>query len=565
MLPLSRNNKFYAIFWTYSIIYFIALLLVSAGANDTNNGQNSTMELDESKNAETFGTRFFKAEKRRNLEERTPIKKRPRIRLSDVPYFDILSRNRDYRRKIINPSQLPRQPKERRMHPQFDSGNKTTSTIVSEEKYQLTNIKSLDRELKQNDNNNNKYFNDYTLDVTNNAQLIERPVRLNPSVPNITETKITNSTSSKSNKSSKKKAKQLYYYGPEFLKLLGISYNSDTVRNDGTARTTSLKEDRSSDENDLSDGDEKKSNNTSSTSTNSFLSSIANAAGSQIGVALASNVLGRPPISGALNENNQRPQVINKYHPQYLGGYPTFSGYDYDYGDDQDYDHNDDSNDDIEDEKEVDAGKTKKKKKKKRRPHKRPSRYGHPSYNPYVAPYSQYTPSYSTNPYLSGINQYQQQPLFGSRPGIGPGLAQSSYYLNGRPGIGSSISHGLSYPGGRPGIGSGITQGSAPLLNTHHLAYPSTYSGNGVNIPTSNYAPSGFASSYPSGLGYTNSIKTPYYSGLGYGRIALGDTLQARKKGVTVGKVVGGALAAGKKRRFLPREALNTLLYIYNI
>ena len=497
----------------YYLSWFFILALLLSFSKAEENVKVSLKSSTEVNNTETkFGLRnyLYKAINKHRVDDGMSKNRRNRVKLSDVPYFDILNKNREYRRQIISPSQLPRQPKER--WEQVEGATRRNEDGMSEA---LSVKKAKD-----------KRMDDDTFQLLGSK-----------SAASITSLETKERTKNK----SMKRAKQLYYYGPEFLELLGISYLSNKPSNKDIFKPTILSKRRSIEEIPERKERGKKDNDTSDATEGNFLSSVANAAGSQIGVALASNILGHP---SNLNPPIRNSNIKNKYHPNHLGGYPPYPGHGYDYDYDQDYYDDDEDGDNekkVNDKKEPIKDKKKKRKKKKRHPNTRPSRYGQSPYAQYPSPYAPYPGAYHPSQISSGlINSYPQQ-FVGGRPGVGSGIAQPS---TGRPGIGSGITQGAPNFGNRPGIGSGVTQG-------YHQTYPSTFSGSGINVSPaiSTYGNSGFHAAYPSGSGVTTGtyydFTTGTYHGSPYGRSVLVGFPEARKKGVTVGKVVGGALAAG--------------------
>ena len=508
-----------------------------------------------------FGAVLYDAINEEGLEQTLPNNRMKRVKLSDVRYFDILNRNREYRRQIVSPSQLPRQPKER-----------------------WEKVKGTENEYKNTPSDDSGFVSKVPSSVQNTEEL-----DVQPQIPN---------------EEDRKSAKQLYYYGPEFLKLLGLSYTSDGSVKKDFKIPASLLRGRSIDEIMAVQNLENKVNNTNESTGGSFLSSVANAAGSQIGAALANNLLGQPTIH---NSPIQNPNLSNKFPPQYLGAYPHTLDNDYDYNDDTGYTEKEDADDKedgekADDEEGISDNNTKKKKKKmptKRRPNGRPPYYGQSSYPSYALPYSPYAGVQPTSPVSAGLNNQYQQHVIGNRPVIGSGLAQGQFGIGGSPGITYAGEQALSsvgsayhqtYPSAQfPGQGisphaSPITSGygnsgfTSPVIssfNQHGYSSPaplstSSYTNSGIssgygntgftapvssnfNQPgysspsphlTSSYTNSGFSSNYPSSSGYTPVTNAGSYYGSPYGRVLL-DVPEARKKGSTVGKVVGGALAAG--------------------
>merc|ERR1712109_29130 len=133
------------------------------------------------------------------------------------------------------------------------------------------------------------------------------------------------------NDKSVKRAKQLHYYGPEFLKLLGISYmpqsksRKDFDNENKFAQSRSLSGIRSKEAETMKDDD---TTEKPESIKDSFLSSLANAAGSQLGVSLASNGLGRPQV----------PSHPIQSLPTHNGNLQNSHDNNYDYNDDEDYD-----------------------------------------------------------------------------------------------------------------------------------------------------------------------------------------------------------------------------------
>ena len=131
-----------------------------------------------------FGAVLYDPINEEDLEQTLPNNRLKRVKLSDVRYFDILNRNREYRRQIVSPSQLPRQPKER-----------------------WEKVKGTENEYKNTPSDDSGFVSKVPSSVQNTEEL-----DVQPQIPN---------------EEDRKSAKQLYYYGPEFLKLLGLSYTSD--------------------------------------------------------------------------------------------------------------------------------------------------------------------------------------------------------------------------------------------------------------------------------------------------------------------------------------------------
>jgi hypothetical protein len=436
--------------------------------------------------------------------------------LSDVRIFDILNRNREYRRQMVTGQQLPRQPKERW------------------------------EQVKSTENDNTKLLSDdseFESKVQNTKEL-----EFHPQTPN---------------EKARKRAKQLYYYGPEFLKLLGLSYTSNGSFKKDLKNPTSLLRGRSIDEIIALDNRENKENNTSESTGGSFFSSVASAAGTQIGAVLASNLLGQPAL---LNTPIQNPNLSNKYPPNYLQGYPQTPhtpDNDYNYNDETGYNEEEDHDD------KEDGGKTDVEEgmsdttKTKRRPNKRPPYYGQPSYPSYALPYSPYAVAHPISHISAGLNNPYQQQVVGSRPSIGYGLSQGQFGIGGRPGIAYAGEPAVSSVGGAyhqtytsaQFSGYGNSHHAAPVTSGYGnpgFTSPVTSSFNqpGYSSPaplsTSSYTNSGFASNYPSSSAYTPGSFAGSYYGRPYGRVLL-DVPEGRRKDSNVGKLVGGALAAGNK------------------
>ena len=557
-------------------LLFILLSSSSAEASSNEkNFSNPLIEIAEEPKAK-FGDLIYKALNEKGLNKETSNKKPKRVRMSDVPYFDILNRNREFRRQIISPGQLPRQPKER-----WKQGKGTNTKLSDQKFFDSIPIKSHQVEYDE----------------------------------------------TAANSGSKKRAKQLHYYGPEFLKLLGLSYASKLQHDKGADDVLRLTKSRSLKEIKMEENANKKHNKTTEAGDSikdTFLSSVANVAGSQLGVALASNVLGQPPIPQSL------PSIPSR--PSQHGSFPNYPNNDHDYNDEQEY-NVDKAGDDNGENKNGD--KMKKNKKKKIRPNKGPNRFSQPAYSPYSNPYSPYSGGHHPGLVSSGlIGLYQQQPGLVPSGLIDPYQQQQSLVSTGfidpyqqqlvgnGPGLQSNfVPGGLGYPGSIGSI-SGITHVPSNAGNLYQQPFPPSYSNSGfpssrpitaptisnsgyassvpvttptlsssgvpssasISTPTfsnsgfpssgsstfsnsglpssasssfsnsgfpssasSSYSNSGFPSNYPLGHGYTqNAFAVPYY-GNTHGRTEIAAP-ESRKKGSTsVKKVVGGALAAGNQ------------------
>ena len=516
------------------------LFSLSAGFSSKETITNPLIEIAEEPKAK-FGDLIYKALNEDGLNKGPSNKKTKRVRMSDVPYFDILNKNREFRRQIISPGQLPRQPKER-----WEQG-RGTKTLSGQKYVDSMSIKS--------------HQVDY--DGTD------------------------------ANGGSSKQAKQLHYYGPEFLKLLGLSYESKTQHDKGIDEMIRLTKSRSLKEMSTEETIKKKDNKTTETADSvkdTFLSSVANAASSQLGVSLASNILGHPPIPSP---------------PSPHDSFPHYPNDDDNYNDDKEnnkHETKDDKRGTIKDNKT-------KKKKNKGRPNQGHNRFSQPAYSPYSLSYTPYSGGQHPGLVSSGLIDPYQHQLVGQGPNLPsnfvpvahgyPGSIGSisdmthvpfntgnlyehpypqSYSSSGFPSAASTTTPTFSNSGysslvpittttlgnsgfpssasistptfGNSGYTSSVpnttpTLGNSGFPSSAFVSTP-TFSNSGFPSSSSSaFSNSGFSSSYPIGHGYTpNAFSVPYY-GSPHGRTETA-TPESRKKGSTsVKKVVGGALAAG--------------------
>lgn len=452
--------------WSYCIW---CLFLSSLAVSNQEKSSNPTLELAEQLKS-NFGDVIYKALNEDGLKNDKIIEKPKRVRMSDVPYFDILNRNREFRRKIISPSQLPRQPKERWEQ------KKVAKPKYSAEKSTFAH---------------------------------EEP--------------------DASNK-SEKRAKQLHYYGPEFLKLLGISYLSKTLPEKDIENENGWMSSRSLKDIELEESNEKKEDEKTEA----------------------------PELSDPI------PVPISTSNP--------------------------DQSDNNDDEKSGDGKKNDKKKmkgKKKNQSNTEANRYSQPAFAQYTHPYSLYSSGHHPGLVSSGIiNPYQQQ-LVGVGPTIQSTFVPGVIGTNGNIGSVSGVTHVAVNPGNsyqltyplsynnyghhssnlitNPTFGavgfassasiSGAALGNTGFPNSQSIATPHIGNSGFSNIASSTYSNSGFSSSsYPIGNGFpSNAFSIPYY-GNPNGRSAT-QKIESRKKkkksknkkkgSTSVKKVVGGALAAG--------------------
>ena len=443
--------------WSYCICF---LVLSSLAVSNQEKTSSPLLELAE-KTKSNFGDVIYKALNEDRLKNGKINEKPKRVRMSDVPYFDILNRNREFRRQIISPSQLPRQPKER-----------WEQRKVAEPKYS-------------------------------------------------TEKSIFEHEEPDANNKSVKRAKQLHYYGPEFLKLLGISYLSKTIPEKDIENLNGLMRSRSLKETKLEQSIEKKEDEKTTAPELSVPSPV--------------------PISIP----NPNPSENN-------------------------------------DEEKSEDGK--KNNKKKNQSNTEANRYSQPAFAQYTHPYSLYSSGHHPGLVSSGIiNPYQQQ-LVGVGPTIQSTFVPGVIGTTGNIGSVSGVAHvpvnpdysyqqthPLSYNNyghhspnlvtsptfGAVGFASsasisGPGLGNTGFPNSQAISTPHIGNSGFSNSASSTYSNSGFSSSsYPIGNGFTSSaFSVPYY-GNPHGRIAT-EMFESRKKkknkkkgSTSVKKVVGGALAAG--------------------
>ena len=119
----------------HALTYLITLTILSSVCLNAEEISESLRKSIDMKNLadKKFGKVLYRAINEEGLNNTTSKNKLKRVKLSDVPYFDILNRNRDFRRQIINPSQLPRQPKGKWGHFERNRDNKKLSPKVSRE------------------------------------------------------------------------------------------------------------------------------------------------------------------------------------------------------------------------------------------------------------------------------------------------------------------------------------------------------------------------------------------------------------------------------------------------
>ena len=451
---------------SYCICFFV---LSSLAVSNQENISNPVLDLEE-KTKSNFGDVIYKALNEDGLNERKINEKPKRVRMTDVPYFDILNRNREFRRQIISPSQLPRQPKER-----------WEQRKVAKQQYSTD--KSIFEHEKQDESNN-----------------------------------------------SVKRAKQLHYYGPEFLKLLGISYLSKTIPEKDVENENGLMSSRSLKEIKLEESSENREDEKTEAPELSVPSPV--------------------PISTSnpiQSENNDE-------------------------------------------EKSEDGKKNNKKKTKEKETNQsntEANRYSYPAFAQYTHPYSLYSSGHHPGLVSSGIiNPYQQQ-LVGVGPTIQNTFVPGVIGTTGNIGSVSGVTHVPVNPGNSyqqtyplsynnyghhssnlvtsPTFGtvgfassaaiSGPGLGNSGFPNSQSIATPHIGNSGFSNSASSTYSNSGISSSsYPIGNGFTsNAFSVPYYSNP-HGRTAT-EIVESRKKkkkkgskkkgSTSVKKVVGGALAAG--------------------
>ena len=418
-----------------------------------------------------FGKVLYRAINEEGLNNTTSKNKRKRVKLSDVPYFDILNRNRDFRRQIINPSQLPRQPKGKWGHFEIDRDNKKLSPKVSREWIQ-----------------NNNDFDQKRKYTGTDERLAEET-----SSSNVEE----------ADDPSMKRLGQLQPYGPELYKLLDIQYPSDKTDDNYHPTYQTYSYGRSLDESVIKEEIKKEENDTKEPEEQGFVESLANTAGPTIGAAFSSHIFGQAPHS---NLQTQTPSTQDRYsQPIPLGAFPPYP-----------LEENENLN--------------------------------------YQPPYSSHANHFGIHggippqPNYSGSSNTYPQPAYEQYQH--PASTSFIYNIDTRPGYGvigplgppldlsiDSLGPPLDLRDTQPIIASGVTQKFSSFGDDYYPSSPSPYyvSSQGISsiipqygnrVNTQNYAAGGSYYGNPYGR---NSLKFP----------------EARKKGVTVGKVVGGALAAG--------------------
>ena len=277
-----------------ALTYLITLTILSSVRLNAEEISESLRKLIDMKNLadKKFGKVLYRAINEEGLNDTRSKNKRKRVKLSDVPYFDILNRNRDFRRQIINPSQLPRQPKEKWGHFERNAGNKKLSPKIPR---QLKGTKGdFDRKHKV------KAIDERLVGATSSSNL------------------------EKVNAASMKKFRHLQPYGPELLEALGIHYRTYD-KNHPTYPTYS--HGRSLDKTLIKEAIEKKENDAKEPAPEveeeqGHMESLANTADSTIEAALSSNSFGHAPHS---NLQTKISNTQDRYsQPIPLGAFPPY-------------------------------------------------------------------------------------------------------------------------------------------------------------------------------------------------------------------------------------------------
>ena len=451
-------------------IAFILLSPIFLNAEEISESLRKSIDI-KNKADKQFGKVLYRAINEEGLNNTTSRNKRKRVKLSDVPYFDILNRNRDFRRQIINPSQLPRQPKGKWGHFERNRDIKKLSPKVSRE--WIGNKNDFDQKIKYVDI-------DERLDEETSSAYIK-----------------------KADDASMKRLGQLQPYGPELYKLLDIRYPYDKTDDKYHPTYQTYSYGRSLDESVIKEEIKKEENDTKEPEEQGFVESLANTVGPTIGAALSSHISGQAPNS---NLQTQTPNTQDRYsQPIPLGGFPPYP-----------LDENAHLND-------------------------------QPLYFSHANPYGIHG-GIPTRPNYPGSANTYPQPAYEQYQH--PASTTWIYNIDSRPGYGTigplgppldlsidSLGPPLDLRDTQPVIASGVTQRFPSFGDNYYTSSPSPYyvSTQGISsimpqhgnrVSTQNYAAGGS------------------YYGIPYSRNSL-EFPEARKKGVTVGKVVGGALAAG--------------------
>ena len=413
-----------------------------------------------------FGKMLYRAINEEGLNNTRSKNKRKRVKLSDVPYFDILNRNRDFRRQIINPSQLPRQPKEKWGHFERNNGNKQLSPKVP-------------RQLKEAKDD----FDQKHKVKATDERLVEET---------------SSSNVEKVDSTSMKKFRQLQPYGPKLLEALGIHYRTydryhptyPTYSHGRSLDKTVIKEAIKNKENDTKepeqDGEEEQGH----------MESMATTADSTIDAALSSNSFGHAPHS---NLQTKISNTQDRYsQPIPLNGFPPYP-----------VDEIENLNDQP--------------------PYiSHANHYGIHGGIP-AHQYQQYQPQQYQEPAsTTWIYNIDSRPGYGTIGPLGPPLDLSIGPL-GPP---------LDLRDTQPVIASsGVTQKFSSFGENYYPSSPSPYYVSSQGI-------SSIIPQHGNRVNTQNYVVGGSYYGIPYSRNSL-TFPEARKKGVTVGKVVGGALAAG--------------------
>ena len=452
-----------------ALTYLITLTILSSVFLNAEEISESLRKSIDMKNLadKKFGKVLYRAINEEGLNDTRSKNKRKRVKLSDVPYFDILNRNRDFRRQIINPSQLPRQPKEKWGHFERNNGNKKMSPKVPR---QLKGAKD-------------------DLDQKRKIKAIDKRL--------VEET--SNSNLEKADAASLKKFRQLQPYGPELLEALGIEYFSDRTYDRYHPAYPTYSHGRSLDKNVIKEAIKNKENDAKKpelegAEEQGIIDSLASTAGPTIADALSSNIFGKAPNS------NLQTQPINTQdrYSQPIPPYPV--------------EENDNLNDQL-------------------------------LYNSHANHYGIHGGIPMQPYYPSSANTYQQTYQH-------PASTSFIYNIDSRPGYGiigplgppldlsiDTLGPPLDLRGTQPVIASGVTQKFSSFGEYNYPSSPSPYY-------VSNQGISSIIPNHGNRVNTQNYAAGGSYYGIPYGRNSL-EFPEARKKGVTVGKVVGGALAAG--------------------
>ena len=448
-----------------ALTYLIALTILPSGCLNADEISESLRKSIDIKNIadKQFGKVLYRAINEEGLDGTRSKNKRKRVRISDVPYFDILNRNRDFRRQIINPSQLPRQPKEKWGHFERNKSNEKLSPKVPQKLIGAKDDFNHKRKVKAID-----------------ERLVEET---------------SSSNLGKADAASMKKFGQLQPYGPELLEALGINYRTydryhptyPTYSHGRSLDKDVIKEAIENEENDAKEPEPEVEEE------QGIIDSLASTVGSTSGAALSSESTGHPPHP---NIQTKISNTQDRYsQPIPLVGFQPY-----------------------------------------------PIQENQAPYGPHADPYGIHG-GIPMQPYFSGsanTNEQYHQPA--SNTWI--------YSLNKRPGFGTigplgppldlsidSLGPPLDLRDTQPVIASGVTQRFPSFGDNYYTSSPSQYYVSGQGI-------SSIIPQHGNRVNTQNYVSGGYYYGIPYSRNSL-EFPEARKKGVTVGKVVGGALAAG--------------------